>query len=201
MEKRIFDVVVASLVLLVTAPIWPLIALLIKLGSKGPVIHRAVRTGRHGRPFVLYKFRTMRVGDSVGPSVTRAGDPRVTAVGRWLRASKLDELPNVINVLRGDMSLVGPRPEDPRYVALYTERQREVLTVRPGITSPATVAFRDEEEVLASAGGDLERAYLHEVLPRKLELDVAYVQRHSLASDLGVLAATVRAVFEKGMIH
>src|SRR5919202_5607074 len=132
MAKRTLDMTLAALALLVTAPLWPLVAVVIKLTSKGPVLHRAVRVGRDGKCFVVYKFRTMTVNDSAAsPGITRGGDPRITRVGRWMRASKIDELPNLINVLRGEMSLVGPRPEDPRYVERYTHRQRKVLAVRP----------------------------------------------------------------------
>lgn len=198
MAKRALDMALAGLVLLVTAPLWPVVALAIKLTSKGPVLHRAVRIGRDGKPFVLYKFRTMAVNDPASsPGITRGGDPRTTCVGRWMRASKIDELPNLINVLRGEMSLVGPRPEDPRYVERYTDRQRKVLAVRPGLTSPAAVAYRHEEALLASSSADLEEAYVNEVMPQKLELDIAYVERQSFFGDLRVLAATVGVLFTR----
>ncbi|HWC12954.1 MAG TPA: sugar transferase, partial [Acidimicrobiales bacterium] len=154
--------------------------------------------GRAGRPFVLHKFRTM-VADASGrgPAVTRGGDPRVTRVGAFLRRWKLDELPNLLDVLRGEMSLVGPRPEDPRYVAHYTAEQRRVLSVRPGITSPATYRFRHEEALLHDAD-DLERTYVDAVLPEKLRLDLEYVGHRSLLGDAQVLAETVVAVFRRG---
>ena len=138
----------------------------------------------------MYKFRSMRVdAEALGGQLTVSGDTRVTRVGAFLRASKIDELPQLINVLVGEMSLVGPRPEVPRYVALYTPEQRRVLEVRPGITDPASIRYRDESAVLARAA-DPERAYVEEVLPHKLAINLAYLERRSLASDVGVILAT-----------
>lgn len=189
MLKRTFDLTISALLLMALSPLFLLVATAIKLDSKGPVFHRAIRAGKHGVPFTMYKFRTMVVGAAkCGPGLTRGGDPRVTRVGKWLRKYKIDEVPQLINVLRGEMSLVGPRPEDPRYVAHYTPSQRQVLSVRPGIASPAAIKYRHEEEVLAAAGGDLEEAYLKYVLPDKLWLDLVYVHRRSFLLDLAVLA-------------
>jgi len=179
----------AGLVLL--APVFAVVALVIAATSPGPVFFRQVRVGRGGVPFRIYKFRSMRVdAEALGGQLTIRGDPRVTRVGALLRASKIDELPQLINVLVGDMSLVGPRPEVPRYVALYTPEQRRVLEVRPGITDPASIRYRDESAVLARAA-DPERAYVEEVLPHKLAINLAYLDRRSLASDVGVILATV----------
>ncbi|MFZ1405869.1 MAG: sugar transferase [Anaerolineae bacterium] len=165
------SVVAAAVGLMLLSPLFCWIALWIKLTSPGPVFYRAVRVGQDGRPFRLYKFRSMIVGtDRQGPGITATGDPRITRVGRFLRRAKLDELPQLINVLLGDMSLVGPRPEDPRYVAFYTPEQRRVLSVRPGITSPASLAYRHEEQLLA--GEDWETHYRTRVLPDKLALDL-----------------------------
>jgi len=148
--KRAFDVVVSALVVAVASPLWLLVVLLIKMDTKGPVLHRALRVGRGGREFTLFKFRTMQAdARATGPIITRRDDPRITRVGRVLRWAKIDEMPQLINVLKGDMSIVGPRPEDPRYVAEYTREQRRVLTVRPGMASPAFIAYRHEEEMLA----------------------------------------------------
>ena len=151
------------------------------------------RVGRGGRLFRLYKFRSMRVAPAgSGNLVTGRDDPRITPVGHWLRRTKLDELPQLWNVARGDMSLVGPRPEVPRYVACYTPQQRRVLEVRPGITDPATLAFRDEEDLLAAVPADEREAYyLREVLPRKLELNREYLERRGVWSDLGIIARTL----------
>ena len=167
-----------------------------KLSSRGPVLFSQERVGRGGRPFRLLKFRSMRPGsESAGALVTGKGDPRVTSVGRWLRRTKLDELPQLWNVVRGDMSLVGPRPEVPRYVAYYTPEQHRVLEVRPGITDPATLAFRHEEELLGAVPVEKREAYyIREILPRKLELNLSYLRRAGALYDLGVLFRTVAAL-------
>jgi lipopolysaccharide/colanic/teichoic acid biosynthesis glycosyltransferase len=197
MTRRVFDTVAAGLGLMVLAPLLLLIAALVKLGDRGAILHRATRMGRQGRTFTLYKFRTMAADAHLaGPAVTVRADPRVTAIGRPLRASKLDELPQLFNVIRGDMALVGPRPEDPRYLRYYTKEQREVLSVRPGITSPASIRFRSEEEILS--GEDWERTYVGEVLPAKLALELRYLERRSLWADLLLLAQTVMAIFSPG---
>lgn len=191
MIKRTFDVVVALIIAVASSPFWTLAALVIRLSEGPPVLHRAVRVGRDGRKFTLYKFRTMRSG--LGPAITAARDPRVGRVGVVLRLIKVDELPQLWNVLRGDMSLVGPRPEDERYVARYTPEQRRLLGVRPGITSPATVAYRHEEAILARYS-DPERAYEDQVLPAKLRLDLDWLKERSLLRDLKVLFDTVVAI-------
>lgn len=191
--KRLFDVVLGGVLALAAAPVAAVVAAVIRVLDGPPVLHRAERVGRNGEPFTLLKFRTMRTGG--GPAVTGAGDDRITRVGRVLRRTKLDELPQLANVLRGEMSIVGPRPEDPRYVALYTDEQRAVLRLRPGITSPAAVAYRHEEALLTGSADEVERRYVEEVLPAKLTLDLAYArQRPSVAADLRVLAATCRAL-------
>ena len=193
-SKRIFDLLVSALGLIILSPIFALIALLIRLMSPGPVFYRARRVGQGGREFTLYKFRSMVAdADRRGPGITTAGDPRVTSIGRVLRRTKLDELPQLWNVLRGDMSLVGPRPEDPRYVALYTPEQRRVLDVRPGITSLASIEYRNEEAVLH--GPDWEQHYIHEVMPAKLAIDLRYVQRATLFTDLLIILRTLLALF------
>ena len=192
--RRLLDLVASLAGLTLLSPFFVLIALLIALDSPGPVFYRGQRVGRHGRLFRLYKFRSMVVSaDPQGPGITAAGDARITRVGRFLRRAKLDELPQLINVLLGDMSLVGPRPEDPRYVAFYTPEQRRVLSVRPGITSPASLAFRHEEQLLA--GEDWETHYRTRVLPDKLALDLAYLTRRTLLSDLALILRTLAAVF------
>jgi lipopolysaccharide/colanic/teichoic acid biosynthesis glycosyltransferase len=192
-SRRALDVTVAAFLLAVTAPLLLVLAAAVAVTSRGPVLYTSERVGRGGEAFRLRKLRTMRTGAS-GAAVTRAGDPRVTAVGRVLRAAKLDELPQLWNVLRGDMSLVGPRPEDPRYVADYTPAQRRVLAVRPGLTSPATILLRDEENVLRALGGDVEETYRTVLLPVKLAIDAEYVVRAGLRADLGVLLRTAAAI-------
>ena len=192
-SRRALDVVAASCGLLVLSPLFALIALLIKSDSPGPIFFRGERIGRNGQLFGVYKFRTM-IADAFqhGPGITATGDPRVTRVGYFLRRTKLDEFPQLINVLRGNMSLVGPRPEDPRYVALYTAVQRRVLSVRPGITSLASVRFRHEETMLQ--GEDWERAYREEVLPAKLQIELEYLEHRSVWRDLGIIAQTILAL-------
>lgn len=187
MLKRAFDILISLLLLLALIPLLVAIAVLIKADSRGPVFHRARRVGKDGKLFTLYKFRSMVAGSAAdGPGITRHGDPRVTRVGFLLRKSKVDEVPQLINVLKGEMSLVGPRPEDPRYVAHYTDEQRRVLTIRPGMVSPAALRYRYEEELLATAQ-DVERFYLSTVLPDKLRMDLEYVERRSFSLDLKVL--------------
>ncbi|HLU09339.1 MAG TPA: sugar transferase [Oceanobacillus sp.] len=192
--KRLFDVMVSGIGLIVLSPLLLAIGLAVRLTSPGPALYKAKRVGRDGELFTLYKFRSMVAdADKQGPGVTTAGDSRVTPVGRILRRTKLDELPQLFNVLRGDMSLVGPRPEDPRYVALYTPEQRAVLRVRPGITSPASVHYRDEERILQ--GENWETQYMTQVLPAKLALDLEYAQEANLLTDLKIILQTAKALF------
>lgn len=198
MAKRLFDLLLSSLGLLALAPLLLLIALCVKLDSPGPVMFRQERVGRFGKPFRIHKFRTMqhvRPGQvAQGLQITVGADRRITRVGHFLRASKLDELPQLLDVWLGDMSLVGPRPEVPRYVAHYPEALREkVLSVRPGITDIASIEYRDEASVLARAA-DPEQAYIHEVLPHKLALAAQYVDQSSLWLDVRLIVRTVAAI-------
>lgn len=192
MIKRLFDVVSAALGLLVLAPLLLLAAVWIKLDSPGPALFRQTRVGRHGVPFTIHKFRTMRV--EPGAAITVGADPRITRSGRVLRQAKLDELPQLWDVLRGAMSLVGPRPELPRHVELYSAELRErVLAVRPGITDPASLAFSHEAEMLAAAQ-DPEREYREVVMPAKLKLSAEYAASASLMTDLRLILATLARV-------
>ncbi len=191
--RRFLDVVVAAAGLLILSPLFAVLAIAVKLSSKGPVLHRGERAGRGGRLFKLYKLRSMRVGEP-GPAITPAGDPRVTPLGAWLRRTKLDELPQLINVLAGDMSLVGPRPEAQRYVAVYDVEQQRVLSVRPGMTSPASLLYRSEESQLA--GDDWERLYVERIMPAKLRIDIDYIEQRTLASDLRVILSTIATLFK-----
>lgn len=193
MAKKAFDLLASLVGLILLSPLFVLIAIAIKVDSPGPVFFRGRRVGQDGRLFDIYKFRTMVVDAArKGPGITAAGDPRITRAGRMLRRTKFDELPQLINVARGEMSLVGPRPEDPRYVALYTPEQRRVLRVRPGITSPASFRFRHEEELLH--GEDWERVYREVVLPAKLQIELDYLEHRSIWHDLGVLVQTALAL-------
>lgn len=191
MIKRGFDILASSFALLLLLPILLALALLVALGSPGGPFFRQVRVGMGGREFRLLKFRTMRPGSEAKGQITvGARDPRVTGIGHVLRRTKVDELPQLWNVLVGDMSIVGPRPEVPRYVALYTPEQRAVLSVRPGLSSLASLAYIQESEVLGRSS-DPERTYVEEVMPAKLALDLRYIRERSLLLDLRIILRTV----------
>jgi lipopolysaccharide/colanic/teichoic acid biosynthesis glycosyltransferase len=187
---RCLDLVGSGIGLLLLWPLLLIVAVLIRVTSPGPALFRATRVGRDTRPFTLYKFRSMTDwAQASGPAITSAGDPRVTPVGGVLRRLKLDELPQLLNVLKGEMSLVGPRPEDPSYVALYSRDQLRLLDARPGMTSPASLCYKDEEAQLT--GEDWEDYYICEVMPAKLAIDGEYLRRRSVLSDVRVIAATI----------
>ena len=202
MAKRLFDLIFAGAGLVLLSPLLLAIALWIKLDSRGPVFFRQQRVGRFGVLFRIHKFRTMRHDATAdapthGPLITVGADPRITRAGRSLRAAKLDELPQLLDVLAGTMSLVGPRPEVPRYVAMYPAALREkVLSVRPGITDPASIEYRDESALLAAVA-DPERAYVEQVMPAKLRSAARYVDEMSLRGDVCVIAATLRALWAR----
>ncbi len=196
MAKRLFDLLAATFALILLAPAFLLIAIAIRLDSPGPVFFRQERVGRGGVSFRIHKFRTMRA-DAVqaGPQITVGADPRITTVGRLLRRAKLDELPQLIDVIAGTMSLVGPRPEVPRYVAMYPPEVRaKVLSVRPGITDPASIEYRDENALLAGTA-DPERVYIEQIMPAKLRHAIRYVETMSFATDLRLIGETVRSVW------
>ena len=189
----------SAVALVLLSPLMAMIAVAVKLNSPGPVFYRAPRTGKGGSVFTLYKFRTMRADAArSGPAITRQGDPRVTPIGRFLRRTKLDELPQLVNALIGNMSLVGPRPEDPGYVELYSPEQRRVLEVKPGITSPASVLHRDEEGMLT--GPDWEQTYRKKILPEKLRIELDYLSRRTLYGDIRILAQTAVALLRRPRI-
>ena len=193
--KRALDVLSATLGLIVLSPVFALVSCCIKLTSRGPVFYRQVRLGKGGRQFQILKFRSMVVDASnAGLGITVSGDTRVTAVGRFLRRHKVDELPQLWNVMRGEMSLVGPRPELPRYVAEYTCEQRTVLSARPGITDPGSLVYRHEEEILADHE-DPEQFYRTQILPDKLARNIAYLQCITLRSDLRIILNSVSSSF------
>ena len=188
MVKRVFDCVVAGGCLVLLSPVFLGLALLVKSTSSGPVLHRAVRVGKDGRTFVMYKFRSMRASGPSGPRITRASDPRITPVGRMLRRNKLDELPQLWNVLKGEMSMVGSRPHVPWYFTHYTTaEQRRVFDHLPGLVSAASVAYLNEEEILDRFGESWEEYYRNVVMPDKLRLDLDYMARRTFLSDLGLL--------------
>jgi lipopolysaccharide/colanic/teichoic acid biosynthesis glycosyltransferase len=192
-RKRIFDFVASLGGLIVLSPLFLILALAIRFSSPGSIFYPAKRIGKDGKTFTLYKFRSMVIdADKIGPAVTGAADRRITPIGRILRRTKLDELPQLLNVLRGDMSLVGPRPEAPNYVALYTSQQREVLSAKPGITSPASVEYRNEEAILT--GDEWEKHYIEEVMPEKLAIDLTYVKNPTLKKDFAIIGQTFLAL-------
>lgn len=195
MGKRVFDLCVAFGVLLTLLPLLAVVALWIKLDSPGPVLFRQQRVGWRGQPFAILKFRTMRhAAAGGGPRITVGADPRITQAGTFLRRYKIDEFPQFINVLRGEMSVVGPRPELPHYVALYTAAQRDiVLSVRPGITDPASLVFKDESTLLAEVD-DPEAFYVAAVMPAKLEQAAQYVTTRSLLQDIKIIFRTAGAI-------
>ena len=194
--KRLFDLVFSLAGLLLLSPVLLLIAILIKLDSPGPVFFRQVRVGRGSVPFRIHKFRTMQSAiDTSGLQLTVGADPRITRTGRWLRKYKLDELPQLIDVLQGSMSLVGPRPEVPKYVEHYSREQKDiVLSVRPGITDNASIEYRDENDILAESDNP-EQDYIEKILPVKLGYYLRYVAERSMIGDIGIILRTVRAIF------
>ena len=190
--RRIADLVIAGTALVVVAPVMAVIALLVRRESPGPAIFRQVRVGLGERPFTLLKFRSMRADGGAGASqVSGRQDPRITRVGAVLRATKLDELPQLINVLRGDMTVIGPRAEVERYVAHYTDEERLLLTVRPGLTCPGQLHFTEHQADELDEASDPETFYVEQQLHPKLALDLGYLRQRSLRTDLGVLWATV----------
>jgi lipopolysaccharide/colanic/teichoic acid biosynthesis glycosyltransferase len=195
MSKRLFDVLVSLAALAALSPLLLVLAAAVACDGRGGALFVQRRIGRHGKPFGLIKFRTMKPGaEKAGQLTVGSGDARITATGRFLRKYKLDELPQLLNVLAGTMSLVGPRPEVPRYVARYDEKQRGVLAVRPGLSDYASIEFADENDRLAAAA-DPEREYVERILPRKLELGLRYIREQSFWTDLRILARTFRVVF------
>lgn len=195
-RKRIFDIGASLIILLITSPFLLLLALAIKLDSPGPVFYRQVRVGRYGKDFRIFKFRTMvQDADKKGLSLTTGHDPRITRVGRFIRKLRLDEFSQLLNVLKGEMSLVGPRPEVRRYVEAYAPEYWATLLVRPGITAPSSIAFRNEDALL-SASGDPEEIYIQQILPEKCRLNLEYLKNISVCRDIAVMFQTVTAVLE-----
>jgi lipopolysaccharide/colanic/teichoic acid biosynthesis glycosyltransferase len=193
--KRLFDFLVSLVGLFFMLILFFWVPILVKLDSKGSVFFRQTRVGKGMKPFTILKFRTMKVEtEHQGWLTVGAKDSRVTKMGYWLRKFKLDELPQLWNVLVGEMSLVGPRPEVPKYVAYYTKQQKTVFDVRPGITDEASIIFRNESELLAQAE-NTEEFYIKEILPQKLNIGVNYVQRHTFVSDIKIMMRTINSIF------
>ncbi|MFN6389966.1 MAG: sugar transferase [Bacteroidota bacterium] len=195
MLKRLFDILSALIVFIILSPVYVMIALLIVITSPGGILYRQHRIGIHGKVFTLYKFRTMYSGaDKKGLLTVGMRDTRITGVGYYLRKYKLDELPQLFNIIRGDMSVVGPRPEVEKYVALYNAEQRNVLSVRPGLTDLASLEYIDENKVLAQYA-DAEKAYIEHVMPHKLALNLEYISKQSLLYDLQIIIRTLLKLF------
>jgi lipopolysaccharide/colanic/teichoic acid biosynthesis glycosyltransferase len=194
MLKRLVDIILAFAGLLMLLPLFVFIALLIKLDSKGPVFYRGIRIGRYGRPFRIYKFRTMVVNaEKIGGPSTADDDPRITQIGKFIRKYKLDELPQLINVLKGEMSFVGPRPEVQHYVNMFTEEEKAILSVRPGITDWASLWNPDEGAILAGSP-DPEKTYMEKIRPEKIRLQLKYVKERSFWIDLKIIFLTLKAI-------
>ncbi|GAA0104648.1 sugar transferase [Paraclostridium sordellii] len=192
--KRLFDIVASSIGLILLSPILILIAICIKLDSKGPVFFKQVRVGKNKELFKIYKFRTMVTdAEKLGKQITVGNDTRITKVGTFIRKCKLDELPQLINVLKGDMSLVGPRPEVPKYVDLYDDYQEQILLVQPGITDYASIEFRNESEILGESENP-ESKYIDDIMPYKIELNIKYIKNISLYEDLKLITRTIKAI-------
>lgn len=195
--KRLFDIVASGLGLIILSPLFLILAIWIKIDSKGPVFYRQVRVGLHNKDFRIFKFRSMKVGADKGSLVTIGGrDPRVTRSGYWIRKFKLDELPQLINVFIGDMSLVGPRPEVRHYVDYWTPEQMHVLDVRPGITDPASIKFRNENDLIEKAEYP-EKYYIEVIMQEKLKLYLEYVEKHNFWYDLGLIFKTLWVIVKE----
>lgn len=195
MLKRIFDIILSLFGLIILLPFMLIIAIFIKLDSKGPIFFKQLRVTKNAREFKIFKYRTMRVGSDKYSQITVGKDNRITKVGDFLRKYKLDEIPQLINVLIGDMSLVGPRPEVPKYVALYTEEQREILKVRAGITDYASIEFSNENDILANEA-DPEKAYIEKIMPRKIELNKKYLSEISVMTDIKIILLTIKKILK-----
>lgn len=195
MLKRLFDILFSFFGLMLLSPFLLIIALIIKLTSKGPVFFKQERIGLNGKPFKLYKYRSMRVDAEKSGQLTVGGrDPRITGIGYFIRRFKIDEFPQFINILKGEMSFVGPRPEVRRYVELYNEEQRRVLEVRPGLTDYASIKYIDENEILG-ASDDPEKTYIEEVMPDKLKLNLKYIDEVGIVADIKLIFKTVFKIF------
>jgi lipopolysaccharide/colanic/teichoic acid biosynthesis glycosyltransferase len=193
--KRIFDVAVSLVMLILLSPVLLVTAAAVKLDSHGPVFYRQVRVGRYGQDFRIFKFRTMvQDADKKGLAITVGEDPRITRVGRAIRKCRLDEFAQLLNVLNGTMSFVGPRPEVPKYVDAYTDAYLATLLVRPGVTAPSSIHFRNEDEILAASTDDPEKTYIEQILPTKMKLNLDYLDSISVWNDIKVMFQTVKAV-------
>ena len=195
MLKRIFDITLSLFGLIILLPFMLIIAILIKIDSKGSVFFKQIRVTKNGKEFKIFKYRTMKVGSDKYSQITVGKDGRITKIGSFLRKYKLDEIPQLINVLIGDMSLVGPRPEVPKYVALYTDEQKEILKVRAGITDYASIEFSDENDLLALEE-EPEKAYIEKIMPKKIELNKKYLSETSVLTDIKIILLTIKKILK-----
>ena len=195
MLKRIFDITLSLFGLIILLPFMLIIAILIKFDSKGTIFFKQIRVTKDGKEFKIFKYRTMKVGSDKYSQITVGQDERITKIGSFLRKYKLDEIPQLINVLIGDMSLVGPRPEVPKYVALYTDEQKESLKVRAGITDYASIEFSDENDLLASEKNP-EEAYIEKIMPKKIELNKKYLSEISVLTDIKIILLTIKKILK-----
>jgi lipopolysaccharide/colanic/teichoic acid biosynthesis glycosyltransferase len=197
--KRFFDLISATVGLILISPVFLVVPLIIALDSRGPIFFKQWRTGKDRKPFQIYKFRTMvQNADKIGAQVTAGNDPRITTIGKFLRRYAIDELPTLINVLKGEMSIVGPRPELPKFLPYYTGKYQEILSVRPGLTDLGTLAFRDEAKYLSRLNH--EEIYGREILPQKLELYLRYVHERSFLFDLKIVFKTLELILKQRKI-
>lgn len=195
MLKRIFDITLSLFGLIILLPFMLIIAILIKFDSKGAIFFKQIRITKGGKEFKIFKYRTMKVGSDKYSQITVGKDERITKIGSFLRKYKLDEIPQLINVLIGDMSLVGPRPEVPKYVALYTDEQKEILKVRAGITDYASIEFSNENDLLALEK-DSEKAYIEKIMPKKIELNKKYLSEISMLTDIRIILLTIKKILK-----
>ena len=195
--KRTFDILACVMAAVILSPLCLCISLMVACGSKGGALYRQTRVGRNGKEFKLLKFRTMRQNaDQSGQLITVGADQRITRIGKFLRKYKIDELPQFLNIIKGDMSIVGPRPEVPKYVALYDQRQKQVLSVRPGLTDYASIEYISESELLAQSD-DPNRTYIEKIMPAKLELNLKYIEDQSIMEDLRLIFKTLFFIVKK----
>ena len=195
MLKRIFDITLSLFGLIILLPFMLIIAILIKFDSKGTIFFKQIRVTKDGKEFKIFKYRTMKVGSDKYSQITVGQDDRITKIGSFLRKYKLDEIPQLINVLIGDMSLVGPRPEVPKYVALYTDEQKGILKVRAGITDYASIEFSNENDLLALEE-DSEKAYIEKIMPKKIELNKKYLSEISMLTDIKIILLTIKKILK-----
>jgi len=193
--KRISDIIASFIVLILLSPLFIFISLWIILDSKGGAFYKQVRIGKNGKEFKLLKFRSMRPDSDKKSQITIGNDNRITKVGKFIRKYKIDEFPQLINIIKGDMSVVGPRPEVPKYVNMYNENQKKVLQVKPGLTDYASILYFDEQSVLGKSE-DPEKTYINEVMPHKLELNLKYIQEKSFLTDLKIIFQTIGKIFK-----